>query len=344
MIQTFCIMHRKKGVIMAKNIGMIFPGQGSQFVGMGKELYDRERIVQELFEEANACLGINFIKLCFASSEKILAETLHTQTAIFVVSTAIAKLLEDKYQIAPHMVAGHSLGECTAIHRAGGMNFVDSLYLLKKRAEIMHKAMSNQNGGMLAVLGFPEEELKKICQNYDEPDNLEAVVELANFNSPTQIVVSGTKTLLQNVKEDVETIGGKAVFLPVSGAFHTRLLAEAEKLFSLYLVKADFHNLKIPLISNFDARIITMADDIKSALTKQTSGHILWWESMQYFYTLDVIIEIGPNNKFSKMLKREWPEKIILSVNNHEDIYTALTYLERPVPEEQFEIDDTEQF
>ena len=324
---------------MIKNIGMLFPGQGSQFVGMGKHFYDRERIVQELFEEASACLGINFVKLCFASSEKTLAETLHTQTAIFVVSTAIAKLLEDKYKIAPHMVAGHSLGEYTAIHRAGGMNFVDSLYLLKKRSEIMHKAMSNQHGGMLAVLGFPEEQLRQICQNYDEPDSLEAVVELANFNSPTQIVLSGTKKLLQQIQDDVETIGGKALFLPVSGSFHTRLMAEVEKLFSLYLVKADFHNLKIPLVSNVEARVITMADDIKQALTKQTSRHILWWESMQLFKHLDVIIEVGPNNKLSKILKREWPEKIILSVNNHEDIYKVLTYLERSVPEETFEID-----
>lgn len=319
---------------------MLFPGQGSQFISMGKHFYNRERLVQELFEEASACLGINFVKLCFASSEKILTETLHTQTAIFLVSTAIAKLLEDKYGIAPHMVAGHSLGEYTAIHRAGGMNFVDSLYLLKKRSEIMHKTMNNQNGGMLAVLGFPEDQLRQICQNYDEPDSLEAVVELANFNSPTQIVLSGSKLLLQQVKEDVETIGGKAVFLPVSGAFHTRLMNEAEKLFSLYLVKADFYNLKVPLVSNVEARVVTMAEDIKQALTKQTSGHILWWDSMQHFKHLDVIIEVGPNDKLSKMLKREWPEKIILSVNNHEDIYKVLTYLERPVPEESFEIDE----
>lgn len=327
---------------MVKKIGMIFPGQGSQFLGMGKIFYDRERIVQELFEEASACLGINFTKLCFASSEKILAETLHTQTAIFVVSAAIAKLLEDKYQIAPHMVAGHSLGEYTAIHRAGGMNFVDSLYLLKKRAEIMHRAMSHQSGGMLAVLGFPLDQLEIICKNYDEAESVDHVVEICNYNSPTQFVVSGTLSLLQKVKEDVEMMGGKAIQLPVSGAFHTRMMKEAEKLFSLYLVKADFHNLKIPLVSNVEARIITEANEIKKALTKQTSGHLLWWESMQFFHYLDVIIEVGPNDKFAKMLRREWPEKMIVSINDYENIYQALTYLGMPVPEEQFEDEDND--
>jgi [acyl-carrier-protein] S-malonyltransferase len=323
-----------------KKIGMIFPGQGSQFVGMGKQLYDRERVVQELFEQANGCLDINFVKLCFASSEKDLQATVHTQTAIFLVSAAIAALLKEKYDIIPQLVAGHSLGEYTAIHCAGGMNFVDSLYLLKKRGEIMEQAMRGQNGGMLAVLGFPEEKLRLICEQYDQPDSLEFVAEVVNFNSPTQLVVSGTMPQLEFIKNDVETFGGKAVMLPVSGAFHSRLMKEAERLFSVYLTKADFHDLKIPLVENIDAQIITTADEIKKALVGQTSGHILWWASMQHFKDFDVIVEIGPNDKFAKMIKREWPEKMVVSVNNHDDIHRLLMYLDRPIPDEEFDDDD----
>jgi [acyl-carrier-protein] S-malonyltransferase len=304
----------------AKRIGMLFPGQGAQFVGMGKELYDEERLVQEAFEEASLCLNTNFVQLCFASSEKNLKETVHSQTGIFLVSAAIYRLLHEKYGITPDLVAGHSLGEYTAIHAAGGITFPDALYLLNKRAVIMDDHMKRQQGGMLAVLGFDHEKLRYICERHDRPESNEHVAEVANYNSPTQVVVSGTLPELEAVKNDVEMLRGKALMLPVAGGFHSRLLRDAENFFSQYLVKVDFKPLVVPLINNIMAQKVESPLEIKLSLVRQTSSHIYWWQSMQYFKEMDVIVEVGPNEIFSKILRREWPEKKIISINSLNDI------------------------
>jgi malonyl CoA-acyl carrier protein transacylase len=162
--------------------------------------------------------------------------------------------------------------------------------------------------------------LRIICANYDQPENNEHVAEIANYNSSTQVVVSGTVPELECVKSDVEIMRGKCVMLPVEGAFHSRLLREAENLFSKYLVKVDFRPLQVPLINNIMAQPIQSSVEIKLSLVRQTSSHIYWWQSMQFFKEMDIIIEVGPNDKFAKMLRREWPDKKIFSINNNQDI------------------------
>jgi len=314
-----------------KKIGMIFPGQGSQFLGMCKNLYDQERIIQELFEEASTCLNKNFVRLCFASSEKELREVKNTQTSIFLVSAAITALLKEKYGIVADLVAGHSLGEYTAIHAAGGMNFADTLYLLNKRSQMMEEAIKNQNGGLLAVVGFDSDKLKLICEQYDKP-GLEQVAEIANHNSPTQVVVSGTKPELEKIKDNLKILGGKSIMLNVEGAFHSRLMENAEKSFSAYLLKVDFNPLEMPLSNNIEGKLVWSPKSIQDSLVKQTSSHIYWWKAMQHFEKMDIILEIGPGTKFSKMLKREWPEKTILSINEQEDINELLNLLDRKIP------------
>lgn len=320
-------------------IGIIFPGQGSQYVGMGKTFYDKDREVQELFEIASGCLDQNFVKLCFASSEKDLKETVNAQTSIFLVSAAIYKILNQKYGIVPEIVAGHSSGEYSAVFAAGGMNFADTLYLLKKRASFMQEATRGNVGGMLAVIGCPIEELKRICAKHDQPEKNDFVAEIVNYNAPNQFVVSGTLPELDLVKDEVKLLGAKAIDLNVAGAFHSRLMKDAENNFSSYLVKVDFKDLTIPLVSNVDAKIIKLAQDIKNALVNQISKPVLWWQSMQYFKEMDIILELGPGGKLAKILKREWPEKEIYSIAELEDLNRLLYRLDIPIKEDEVELE-----
>ena len=313
-------------------IGMIFPGQGAQFVGMAKEFYDRERLVQEFFDEASNCLNQNFIKLCFASSEKELMETVNTQTSIFLVSVAIFRLLKEKYGITPQIVAGHSLGEYSALFAAGGLNFPDGLYLLKKRGTFMEEATGEGNQGMLAVINVSQETLKLIVSDFDKPDSDEVVAEIVNFNLPNQLVVSGTTNELLAIKEKVEQVGGKAIILKVSGAFHSRLMSDAAEKFSVYMEKVDFYDLKIPLINNLDAKQIATSQEIRHSLIHQLSAPVLWWQSLQYFADCDIIVEVGPGSKLSKLVARQWPSKKVISINEQEDINQLLRHLDMPIP------------
>lgn len=300
-------------------LGMIFPGQGSQFVGMAKSFYDNERLIQEFFEEASNCLNQNFVKLCFASSEKELTDTINAQTSIFLVSTAVASLLKER-DIIPDVIAGHGCGQYSAMFIAGGFNFPDGLYLLKKRCQFLDEATADQDGGMLAVTNFPELYLREIIVKYDRPQSDNAIAEIVVFNTPNNFVVSGTMNELNAVKAEIENQGGKASFLKVSGAFNSRLMHEVQKKFALYLEKVDFQDLSIDLVENSQAKIIKSANEVKTSLIDQIISPILWWESMKYFVDCDVIVEVAPGIKLSKMLNKEWPSKNIISINEPSDI------------------------
>ncbi len=320
-------------------IGIIFPGQGAQFLGMGKEFYDSERIVQELFEEASSCLDQNFVRLCFASSDKELRETVNAQTSIFLVATAIFNILNKKYNITPDLVAGHSSGEYAAIYAAGGMNFPDALYLLKKRAAFMQEATINQDGGMLAVIGMEQEELEAICEKYNNSESDKHVAQVVNYNSKNQFVVSGTTPELEGIKFEVKKAKAKPISLNVAGAFHSRLMKEPATNFNLYLVKVDFKDLnpETKLVNNVDAQIVSDKTQVKSSLVKQISSPVLWWQSMQHFKDMDLILELGPSGKLAKMLQKEWPDKKIMSIASQDDMHDLLTFLDKKIIKDEMD-------
>lgn len=320
-------------------IGMIFPGQGSQVLGMGKELYDRERIIQEYFEEASSCLETNFVRLCFASSDRELRETANAQTSIFLISASLCALLKNKYDIKPDIVAGHSSGEYAAIFAAGGMSFPDALYLLKKRSMFMEEATRDFPGTMIAVLGISFDALDVICRKFDKPEGIEHVAEIVNYNAPEQLVVSGTVAELDGVTREVRSFGGKVIPLNVAGAFHSRLMKNAENLFAQYMIKVDFKDLVVPLVNNIRARPVTTNEEIKESLVKQMSSHVLWWPSMHHFQDCDIIIEVGPGNKLSKSLKRSWPDKQIYALNTPADLEIILKALGKDVPKDDLDLD-----
>ncbi|MBU4269802.1 ACP S-malonyltransferase [Candidatus Dependentiae bacterium] len=312
-------------------IGMIFPGQGSQYLGMGKDFFDSERAVQELFDFASNCLDQNFVRLCFASSEKELQNTVNAQTSIFLVSASIYKTLKDKYNIVPSIVAGHSLGEYSAIFAANGISFADALYLIKKRSLFMDKATEEKPGTMISVIGIPEMVLDGICKRYHEPENGK-VAQIVNFNSPNQLVVSGTAFELGQVELDVKAISGKVIPLNVAGAFHSKLMEDAAKEFASYMLKVDFKDLDVSLINNCDAKEIKLANDVRDSLIKQLNSPVLWWQSMQHFKDLDLIIQVGPSDKLARILMREWPDKKIIAINKPVDIQNLFNLLDRKMP------------
>jgi len=204
----------------------------------------------------------------------------------------------------------------------------------------MQEATRDQNGGMLAVIGMDKEILQHICDKYDDPSGIKKVAEIANYNSPDQLVVSGTFPELEIIKEVVKSLGKKAIMLNVAGAFHSRMMKEAEKKFDSYMLKVDVKDLSIPLVNNVQAKSVVDHEDLKDSLVGQMSSPVLWHQSMQRFKDLDLIIEIGPSPKFSKLLKREWPDKNIVSVSNPEDLTNLLTMLGKKLIIEKDDFED----
>jgi len=277
----------------------IFPGQGAQFSGMGLDLYENSPLAQELFEKANTILGFPITDIMFEGSAEDLKETKVTQPAIFLHSVILAKTLGDTFK--PDMVAGHSLGEFSALVAAGALTFEDGLQLVSQRALAMQKACEIQPSTMAAVLGLDDDVVEKICASTD------GVVVAANYNCPGQLVISGEIDAINRACETLKAEGARrALVLPVGGAFHSPLMEPAREELAAAIENTTFSKPNCPIYQNVTASAVTNENEIKVNLISQLTAPVRWTQSVQQMITDGAchFTEVGPGKVLQGLVKK----------------------------------------
>lgn len=280
----------------------VFPGQGSQFVGMGKDLYDNNEKAKELFEKANEILGFRITDIMFSGTDAELTQTKVTQPAVFLHSVISALCLGDEF--APSMVAGHSLGEFSALVAAGALSFEDGLKLVYARATAMQKACEAAPGTMAAVIGLPDEKIEEVCKECSTPGN---IVVPANYNCPGQLVISGNVDAINQACEKLKAAGAKrALPLKVGGAFHSPLMQPAKEELQKAIEATEFSAPKCPVYQNVDGKPHTDASEIKANLIAQLTSSVRWTSSVQNMIAdgADDFTECGPGKALQGMIGR----------------------------------------
>ncbi len=277
----------------------VFPGQGAQFVGMGKDFYDNNAEARELFEKANEILGFRITDLMFAGTDEDLRKTAVTQPAIFLHSVLLAKSLGDEFR--PDMVAGHSLGEFSALVAAGALNFEDGLRLVAARANAMQKACEIKESTMAAVLALPDEKVEEVCAGID------GVVVCANYNCPGQIVISGEVEAVDKACELLKAAGAKrALRIKVGGAFHSPCMEPARAELAAAIEKTEFHTPVCPVYQNVDALPHTDPAEIKANLVAQLTAPVRWTQTIRNMIAdgATEFVELGPGKVLQGLVSK----------------------------------------
>jgi|UniRef100_UPI00404A076A [acyl-carrier-protein] S-malonyltransferase len=300
---------------------VIFPGQGSQLVGMGKEFYDKYDFVKKLFKEADEILQSPLSKLILEGPKEELDLTVNTQPAIFLISYSIFNIVKNEFNIdlsKAKYFAGHSLGEYSALCSAGYLNFEDTIKILKIRGDAMQNAVPKGEGGMVAVLGSTVEVIEKIIKDNEK----EFHIQIANDNSEGQLVLSGKINDIEKLIEILKSNSIKNIKLPVSAPFHCSLMNKASNVMNLEIMKLNFQQSSIKLISNVTAKEIVDINKLKELLIKQIENRVRWRESVINMINNGVnqFIEIGPGKVLSGLVKRINKEVKINAINNESDI------------------------
>lgn len=283
-------------------LAFLFPGQASQHPGMGRDLYEKFGVARGVFEEADRVLGFSISKKCFEGSEDDLKLTANTQPAILTVSVAALRVLEEK-GVRPDYVAGHSLGEYSALVTAGALSFSDAVRLVRKRGQYMQEAVPAGVGAMAAMPGVSPAQVEGICKKAAEGE----VVTPANLNSPDQTVISGHASAVKRAVEIALTTGSKrAVMLPVSAPFHCELMMPAQQKLEVDLRKTTFHDLRSPVVTNSTAEFVQRGDDAREALIRQVTMPVRWEESIRLLIDngVNVFVEVGPKRVLSGLLRQ----------------------------------------
>ncbi|MFC2087997.1 ACP S-malonyltransferase [Calditrichota bacterium] len=294
----------------------IFPGQGSQYIGMAKDLYDNYDIAKSIFNNSNQIMGTDLASICFEGPEDLLKQTKFTQPAIFVHSIIILELLKEKKQ-SPVAAAGHSLGEYSALVAAGALSFEDGLKLVKIRGELMQQAGIDLPGTMAAIIGLESEKIETICK--ETP----GIVQPANFNSPGQVAISGEVTAVHKAMEKTKEAGAKKVIeLVVSGAFHSPLMESAQEGLSEALKQTEIKNATIPVYTNVSAKPASDKNEIRELLYKQLTHPVRWMEIYINMVNdgIDEFVEVGPGKVLTGLGKRINREIQSQAIGTVEDI------------------------
>ncbi len=310
---------------MNSGIAFVFPGQGSQSVGMGKALYDAHPNLKQVYEEASSILGYDAASLCFEGPAEKLNLTEHTQPALLVSSIAALKALEPA-GFKPSAVAGHSLGEYTALVAAGGVSFRDAVGIVQKRGRYMSEAVAPGTGLVAALLGLATDMVRDVCREASAA----GVVQAANFNSPGQVVIAGEKAAVEKAIELAKAKGcRKAIPLPVSVPVHTPLMQRAADRLAKDMAAIAWSDLQVPLINNAEAKPIKKAAEIQPSLVRQLPSSVLWEDSVKAMAAMGVttFIEVGPGAVLAGLIKRILPEAVTLNVNDPKSLESTLASL-----------------
>jgi len=294
----------------------VFPGQGAQYVGMGLEFYKAFDIARKTFDEANDVVGFDLSKLCFEDSSGELKLTANAQPAILTVSVAAFRILSEETDIKADYVAGHSLGEYTALVASGAMEFKDAVSIVRKRGEYMQSAVPLGLGSMAAIVGLQKEEVETICSKVSSNGS---IVSAANYNAPGQTVISGNREAVEKASAIAKSKGAKRVVpLAVSAPFHSSLMAPAADNLSKDLKRINFSELYLPVVTNVDAQINMDSNKIMDILIEQVKSPVRWYESMKLLYEIGVreFLEIGPGKTLRGLIRRTLSDPIIYNLED----------------------------
>ncbi|MBO8167812.1 MAG: ACP S-malonyltransferase [Thermoanaerobacteraceae bacterium] len=309
-------------------LAFLFPGQGSQYVGMGKELAEKFPDARNIFKQADAVLDYPLSQLCFSGPKEELTLTENTQPAVLTTTIAILRVLQSHDMPKPDYVAGHSLGEYSALVAASVLTFEDALLLVRRRGQFMEEAVAAGEGTMSAIIGLSMEQVEAVCRQARQF----GVVEPANFNCPGQVVIAGEVAAVRKANELALEAGAKrAIQLDVSGPFHSSLMTGAAEKLRDELVKTEFHEPQVKVIANVNAEIINSSAEARENLVSQVNNPVRWQESMEKLISLgvDTFVEVGPGKVLTGLLKKIDRSVTMLNVEDQASLVKVLAHFER---------------